>query len=178
MRLALVSLIALSLAPAAAAAQTPAAAPPAPNAAPAAPASPRAAAAPAAPPAAAAPAAPPTASAPPSPPAAPTDPTAVAVMSVLQNVCIPAANGGDLNKLAKAGGYRKSGDNWTLRQRDFTVTIEPPGSTNPNQCHVDVTHPVDPTRLATFTVTHPAWPISKLKDLVAAKERAMLEFFS
>jgi hypothetical protein len=64
-------------------------------------------------------------------------------MSVLQDICIPAANGGDLTKLAKAGGYRKSGDNWTLRQRDFTLTIEPQGGTNLNQCHVDVTHPVD-----------------------------------
>jgi len=39
------------------------------------------------------------------------------VLDVLQKVCIPAANGGDINKLAKADNYRKSGDTWTLRQR-------------------------------------------------------------
>ena len=61
---------------------------------------------------------------------------------MLQNICIPAANGGDLTRLAKAAGYRKNGDNWTLRQRDYSLTIENPGS-NPNQCHVDVTHPID-----------------------------------
>ena len=61
---------------------------------------------------------------------------------MLEKVCIPAANGGNLAQLAKADGYRKSGDNWTIRQRDFTLSIEPPGS-NPNQCHVDVTHTVD-----------------------------------
>jgi len=64
------------------------------------------------------------------------------VLAVLQNVCIPAAAGGNLPNLAKAAGYRKSGDNWQLRQRDFTLTIQDPGS-NPNQCHVDITHVAD-----------------------------------
>jgi len=148
MRLALVSLIALS-AGASAYAQTgtPASPPPAPSAAPAATTAP----APPAPPAATAPepgattppaAAPEPPPPPPPPPSPPTDPTAIAVLDALQKVCIPAANGGNLAQLAKADGYRKSGDNWTMRQRDFTLSIEPPG-TNANQCHVDLTHPVD-----------------------------------
>ena len=148
MRLALVSLTALAVS-ANAFAQT-AAAPP--TTAPAAPASateaapattttpaPAAATTPA-PAASEAPAAPP---APPPPPAPPTDPAAIAVLDVLQKVCIPAANGGNLAQLAKAQGMRKTSDNgWSLKQKEFTLTIENPGS-NPNQCHVDVTHPAD-----------------------------------
>ena len=64
------------------------------------------------------------------------------MLNVVQKVCIPAANGGDLAQLAKAAGYRKSSDTWTYRQRDFSLIIDNPGS-NPTQCHVEVTHPVD-----------------------------------
>jgi hypothetical protein len=152
MRLALVSLMALA-ASANAFAQTAAAPPPA-AAAPAPPAAtmspPDAATAPAPAPttpapatgdtASAAPAAPP---APPPPPPDPTDPTAIAVLDVLKNVCIPAANGGDLAQLAKADGMRKNNDlTFSKKQKDFTLTIQNPGS-NPNQCHVVVTHPAD-----------------------------------
>ena len=76
-------------------------------------------------------------------PPAPTDPAAIALLSTLEQVCIPAANGGDLAKLAKAAGYRKSGDNYVYKQAAFQFTILAPGS-NPNQCHVDIVHPVDP----------------------------------
>ncbi len=156
MRLALVSLLAFASFAPLALAQTPApmtppadtatppASPaPAPPAAPEAAPPPPAAAAPAptpevAPAPAPAPQAPPSA-----PPAAPTDPAAIALLSVLQTVCIPAANGGDLAKLAKAAGYRKSGDNYVYRQASFQYTIEAPGS-NPTQCHVDLVHPVYP----------------------------------
>ncbi len=149
MRLALVSLIALAAASpalaqsttapagAAPAATTPPAPPAPPAAAPAAPAPADAAAPTTLPPLPDTPAPPP-----PPPPPPPTDPTAIAVLSVLTNVCIPAANGGNLPQLAKTAGFRKSGDDYTLRNRTYTMLIENPG-TNPNQCHVDVTHPVD-----------------------------------
>jgi hypothetical protein len=143
MRLALVSLLAFAALAPLAAAQTPPSPPETPAAPPpaAAPAAPEAAA-PAAPaaPAPEAPAAPP---APPPPPAAPTDPAAIAALDVLQRVCIPAASGGDLAKLAKAAGYRKSGDNYVYHQASFQFTIEAPGA-NPTQCHVDMVHPVYP----------------------------------
>jgi hypothetical protein len=80
---------------------------------------------------------------PPAPPAAPTDPAAIALQNVLEAVCVPAANGGDLAKLAKAAGYRKLGDNYVYRQASFQFTIQAPGS-NPTQCHVDLVHPVYP----------------------------------
>jgi hypothetical protein len=146
LRLSLVSLIALAAA-ANAYAQAPAAPPqpapaPAPQAAPQQPAAPAAPGAPAAgesTPGAAAPAAP----APPAPPAPPTDPTAIALLSVLQNVCIPAANGGNFVQLAKTAGLRKQGDQgWAMKTKDFTLLVANPGS-NPDQCHVDVTHPAD-----------------------------------
>jgi hypothetical protein len=81
--------------------------------------------------------------APPAPPAPPTDPVAIALLSALQNVCIPAANGGDLAKIAKAAGYKKSGDNFVYKQPAFQFTVLAPGS-NPTQCHIDIVHPVDP----------------------------------
>lgn len=62
---------------------------------------------------------------------------------MLQHICIPAANGGNLPQLAKAAGFRKNNDNnWTIKTRDYAIVVEDPGS-NPNQCHVDVTHPLD-----------------------------------
>jgi hypothetical protein len=116
--------------PAAPGAPTDAAATPAPGAAPAAVAT-----------EAPAPLAAPT---PPPPPAPPTDPTAVALLAILQKVCIPAANGGNFVQIAKTYGLRKNNDNnWVIKTRDYTVTVEDPGS-NPTQCHVDVTHPLDP----------------------------------
>ncbi len=161
MRLALVSLLAIAgfatvaqaqmpaPAPDPAAAQTPATQPPAAPAAPtstgAAPtATPEPAAAPAPAPAPSTPT-PVVAEAPPlpPPPSAPTDPTALAVMNVLENVCMPAANGGNLDKIAKSAGYRKAGDNFVLKQPGFQFTVLAPGF-NPTQCHVDLVHPIDP----------------------------------
>jgi hypothetical protein len=154
MRLALASLIALSGLASAALAQTevpaaPAApatampAPPPPAASPAAPPSATDTMPATAPEAAPAPAAPATPPAPPPPPAAPTDPAAIGVLGVLENLCMPLADGGDINKLTKAAGFRKSGDNWVLKQKTYQLTLIPPGS-NPNQCHIDIVHPVDP----------------------------------
>jgi hypothetical protein len=81
---------------------------------------------------------------PPPPPAPPTDPTAVALLAILQKVCIPAANGGNFVQIAKTNGLRKNNDNnWVIKTKDYTLTVEDPGS-NPHQCHVDVTHPLDP----------------------------------
>lgn len=156
MRLALVSLLAIAgfatvaqaqmpaPAPDPAAAQTPATQPPA---APAAPTStdavPTPTPGPAAAPATSTPPPPIVAEAPPPPPSAPTDPAAIAVMNVLENVCMPAANGGNLDKIAKSAGYRKAGDNFVLKQPGFQFTVLAPGF-NPTQCHVDLVHPIDP----------------------------------
>lgn len=130
-------------APAAAPAMTPMAPVPAVPAVPATPASPTAPAA--APDAVAVPVTPaaPVPEAPPAPPPAPTDPTAIALISTLEKVCIPAANGGNLEKIAKANGFRKSGDNFVMKAPGYQFTILAPGS-NPTQCHVDMVHPVDP----------------------------------
>jgi hypothetical protein len=88
---------------------------------------------------------PPPPPSPPPPPPPPTDPTTIAVLDVLQRVCIPAASGGNFAQIAKAYGLRKqNGDlgGWGEKQKDFTLVVEDPGS-NPNQCHVDLTHPAD-----------------------------------
>jgi hypothetical protein len=66
------------------------------------------------------------------------------VLNILQKVCIPSANGGNFQQLVKSNGFRRNNDNnWVLKTRDYTLTVEDPGS-NPTQCHVDVTHPLDP----------------------------------
>jgi hypothetical protein len=149
MRLVAASLIAAVSAAPLAFAQTPAPAAPPPSAAPAAPppAAAPAAQAPAAPAVAApaptpppAPAAPP---APPAPPPPPTDPTAIGIIGTLQTVCIPAVEGGNFDRLAKSDGYHKSGDNYVLHGRGFTLTLIAPGS-NPTQCHIEVVSPVYP----------------------------------
>lgn len=151
MRTTIVSLIALAAATNAYAQTSPAPTsppPPAPAAAPPASTSPTAAAPPAGAPVAGTPgapgAAPAEAPAPPPPPAPPTDPAAVAVLSVLQSVCIPAANGGNFMQLVKAAGLRRQGnDGWVERQKDFTLLVANPSATNPTQCEMDLTHPAD-----------------------------------
>jgi hypothetical protein len=65
------------------------------------------------------------------------------LVSTLDNVCIPAVAGGDLAKLAKANGFKASGDNFVEKRQGYQLTILAPGS-NPTQCHVDVVHPIDP----------------------------------
>jgi hypothetical protein len=154
MRLAFASLMAAaSLAPVAMA-QTPPESPPAPAAAPsqAAPAAPAVVPPPpvvpgTTPPGETPPAAPAEAqpAAPPAPPAPPTDPTAIALLKTLQDVCVPAASHGDkdLGKTARADGYRKSGDNWVLKGPGYQFTLLPAGS-NPNDCQIQIVHPVDP----------------------------------
>lgn len=81
--------------------------------------------------------------APPGPPPAPTDPTAIALISTLESMCIPAVSGGNMDKLAKAAGYRKSGENYVRKGAGYQLTVLAPGS-NPQTCHVDIISPVDP----------------------------------
>ncbi|HSZ53682.1 MAG TPA: hypothetical protein VK801_19100 [Caulobacteraceae bacterium] len=158
MRLALASLMAAaSLAPLAMA-QTPPEAPAAPAAAAPQPAAPAASPAPTvpgnAPPGATPAPAPVPAEAPAAPPAPPTDPAAIALLQVLQDVCIPAATAGDkdLSKYAKADKFRKTGDNWVLKGANFQFTLLPPGS-NPNDCQVQIVHQVNPDEPAKELVT-------------------------
>jgi hypothetical protein len=80
---------------------------------------------------------------PPSPPPAPTDPVAIALISTLESVCVPVVSGGSMDKLTKAAGYRKSGDNYVMHGKGFQLTVLAPGS-NPGTCHVDIVSPVDP----------------------------------
>jgi len=103
-----------------------------------------------APPAPAAPAE----AAPAAPPAPPTDPAAIAVLKVLEDVCIPAATAGDkdLSKYARNDKFHKSGDNWVLKGPNFQFTLLPPGS-NPNDCQVQIIHPVDVDQPAAALVT-------------------------
>ncbi len=85
--------------------------------------------------------------APPGPPPAPTDPAAIALISTLESVCAPAVSGGNMDKLARAGGYRRSGENYVMHGKGFQLTVLAPGS-NPQTCHVDIVSPIDPEAAA------------------------------
>jgi hypothetical protein len=87
------------------------------------------------------PAPPPSPPEPPPPP--PTDPTAIAAVSILEKVCIPAVAGGNWDALSKAAGLKRARDAWVLKGPTYQFTVNPPGS-NPHSCIVDITHPVDP----------------------------------
>jgi len=65
------------------------------------------------------------------------------VLSALDTLCVPLVDGGNVAKLAKAAGFRKSGDNYVLKQKTYQLTLLPQG-TNPGQCHINIVHPIDP----------------------------------
>jgi hypothetical protein len=107
---------------------------PAPDAAAPAPPAPDAAPAPA-------PEAPPAP--PPEPPRTPTDATSLAVLNVLERICLPLAKGGDLPSLAKPLGFKMKKDLWVQQYaKGYTISVHPVGS-NPGVCNVDIDHPID-----------------------------------
>lgn len=80
---------------------------------------------------------------PPPPPRTPSDPTSLAVLNVLQNICLPMAKGGDLASLAKPLGFRLKKDLWVQQyQKGYTIAVHPAGS-NPGVCNVDIDHPIN-----------------------------------
>ncbi|MET0338999.1 MAG: hypothetical protein ABW063_14700 [Caulobacter sp.] len=82
---------------------------------------------------------------------APTDPTSIAIINVLNNVCVSGVlDGGDQAALAKAAGFKKKRDQWVLAQaKPYQIVVEPAGS-NKNVCTLTITHP---TGLAQTLVT-------------------------
>lgn len=80
---------------------------------------------------------------PPPPPPAPTDPTTIQVLSMLEQVCKPMVQGGDLQSIVKPLGFKKNRDGtWSLRlEKPYQITVLPQG-VNKNVCDVDITHPV------------------------------------
>lgn len=99
---------------------------------------------PALPPEAAAPPQAPPAPEPPPPPRTPTDVTSLAVLNVLERICVPLAKGGDLASLAKPLGFKLKRDLWIQQYQKggYTITVHPVGS-NPGICNVDIDHPID-----------------------------------
>jgi len=81
--------------------------------------------------------------APPPPPPAPTDPTTIQVLNIVEQVCKPLVQGGDLPSLAKPLGFKKNRDGmWVLSMgKPYQIGILPPGS-NQNVCDVDIMHSV------------------------------------
>lgn len=141
MRLALASLIALGVVSTAVAQEQPApAAPEAPAGAPA--AAPADQAAPVVPaPAAGTPEAAAAAVAPePVRPPPPTDPVSLKILGVLDTVCKPSVVGGDFNALAKAAGFKKKRDMWTMDLgKPYSIVLDNPGS-NKNVCTLNIQH--------------------------------------
>lgn len=123
-RLALLSLTAAALVAGAAIAQEQPAAPPAPPA-------PEAAPAPEEP------------APPPAPPPEPTDVTSIAVLNVIERVCMPMVRGTPIAQLAPSLGFKKKRDVWIWAyQKGYQLSIQP-STTNPTVCTIDVNHPVE-----------------------------------
>jgi len=85
----------------------------------------------------------PVVEAPPAPPPAPTDPTTIQVLNVVEQVCKPLVQGGDLPSLAKPLGFKKNRDGmWVLSlSKPYQIGVLPPGS-NQNVCDIDIMHAV------------------------------------
>jgi hypothetical protein len=80
--------------------------------------------------------------APPPAPAVPTDPTTLQVLNVMESVCKPLVQGGDLAALTKPLRFKKKRDVYTLAlAKPAAITVRPPGS-NDNVCMLEITHAV------------------------------------
>ncbi|HYD45856.1 MAG TPA: hypothetical protein VEA79_11395, partial [Phenylobacterium sp.] len=96
---------------------------------------------------------------PPPPPPPPTDPMAIRILDTLERVCIPAtAESGSLDRVARAAGFRRSRDQYILRQPNLTITVLPI-STNGLTCTMQVDYPVD-TLQPTIVAVH-NWSIAR-----------------
>lgn len=97
----------------------------------------------------------PVVEAPPAPPPAPTDPTTIQVLNLVEQVCKPLVQGGDLQSLAKPLGFKKNRDGmWVLSMgKPYQIGILPPGS-NKNVCDVDITHAIGGDEPLTVGVHH------------------------
>jgi hypothetical protein len=73
----------------------------------------------------------------------PTSGVGAQVIAVLDNVCRPAINGGNLDAVAKAAGYKKKKDGWLgiLGAKPYTVSLSFAGS-NPKVCDFWIDYPV------------------------------------
>lgn len=146
---------------------------PAPDAAPATPPAPEAPPAPDAAPAPA-PEAPPAP--PPEPPRTPTDATSLAVLNVLERICLPLAKGGDLPSLAKPLGFKLKKDLWVQQYaKGYTISVHPVGS-NPGVCNVDIDHPIDGVKEVIIDLHNWAmgrdWTLYRNDKYVTDKERS------
>lgn len=86
--------------------------------------------------------APPPPPPPPPPPAVPTDPTTIRVLGILETVCKPLVQGGDLQALTKPLGFKKKRDVLVLAlDKPYTITVTQ-SATNRNVCMVEIDHPI------------------------------------
>jgi hypothetical protein len=80
---------------------------------------------------------------PPPPPPEPTDMTSLAVLNVIERVCMPMVRGTPIAQVAPALGFKKKRDVWTwVYQKGYQVSIQP-SATNPTICTIDLNHPVE-----------------------------------
>jgi hypothetical protein len=175
MRTAIVSLIALASLATAANAQP--AAEPAPAPAPAAPADPAApATTPAAPAAEPAPAAPPAAEE--KSYVLPTTGAEGQIIDVINRVCKPLVQGGDLEQLTKPLGYKKNRRDGTysatLVEKPYTLTIWPQGS-NKDVCRLTLRYGIDQEKpiivgLNIFSFLHKPELVQQRNDFVPATD--------
>jgi hypothetical protein len=90
--------------------------------------------------------------APPPAPAVPTDPAAIRTLSVLESVCKPLVDGGDLAALAKQQGFKKKRDIQTLQFAKPGVISVLPNASNKNVCMMEIDHAIGSDKALTVAV--------------------------
>jgi hypothetical protein len=72
-----------------------------------------------------------------------TPPSASATVTMLQNVCLPLIEGGNLALIAKANHLRRKDGQWILIiDRKRRLDLDPPDTVNPHVCGATITHSV------------------------------------
>lgn len=77
-------------------------------------------------------------------PTLPTSGDGAELIQVIDQICVPAVRGGDLDALAKSHGFKKRKGAWVRglsSGKDYTVTLQPQGS-NKNVCQADVNYAI------------------------------------
>lgn len=116
---------------------------------------------------------PPPVQAPPEPivmPPQPTDPNALAVLSMLDRICVPAVQGqGDVPTLAKAAGLSKKREDWVYSlTKPYSAMVTPLGS-NKNVCTITVEYAIDGAQPLRDAVAY--WALTRQPQMVPYRKR-------
>lgn len=95
-------------------------------------------------------------------------PAAAATVSILQKVCLPLLQGGDLKKIGPAAGLQDRDGQWVLPIENRTrIELDPPDIANPHVCMATITY--RPGANAVISAAVNAWTKSQTPPLQPVK---------